>query len=61
VPMYDIYAQIAYSLKASDVKTVVIGGRFVMRDRKLLTIDEPRVLAKAREYQKSVSVSLGMQ
>ena len=61
VPMYDIYVQIAYSLKASDVKTVVIGGRFVMRDRKLLTIDEPRVLAKAREYQKSVSVSLGMQ
>ena len=27
VPMYDIYAQIAYSLKGSDVETVVIGGR----------------------------------
>ena len=37
VPMYDIYAQIAYSLKGSDVETVVIGGRVVMRDRKLLT------------------------
>ena len=32
VPMYDIYAQIAYSLKGSDVETVVIGGRVVMRD-----------------------------
>src|SRR5271163_3923426 len=42
VPMYDIYAQIAYSLKGSDVETVVIAGRTVMRDRKLLTIDEPR-------------------
>ena len=61
VPMYDIYAQIAYSLKASDVETVIIGGRVVMRDRKLLTIDEARVLEKAREYQKSVSASLGMQ
>jgi 5-methylthioadenosine/S-adenosylhomocysteine deaminase len=61
VPMYDIYAQIAYSLKGSDVETVVIGGRVVMRDRKLLTIDEPRVLEKAREYQKSVSASLGME
>jgi 5-methylthioadenosine/S-adenosylhomocysteine deaminase len=60
VPMYDIYAQIAYSLKASDVETAVIGGRIVMRDRKLLTIDEPRVLEKAREYKKSVSASLGM-
>jgi 5-methylthioadenosine/S-adenosylhomocysteine deaminase len=61
VPMYDIYAQIAYSLKASDVETVIIGGRLVMRDRKLLTIDEPRVLEKAREYGKSVSSSLNLQ
>jgi 5-methylthioadenosine/S-adenosylhomocysteine deaminase len=60
VPMYDIYAQIAYSLKGSDVETVVIGGRVVMRSRRLLTIDEPRVLEKAREYGKSVSASLGM-
>src|SRR5450631_2576958 len=58
VPMYDVYAQIAYSLKGSDVETVVIGGRVVMRDRKLLTVDEAVVLEKAREYQKSVSASL---
>jgi 5-methylthioadenosine/S-adenosylhomocysteine deaminase len=61
VPMYDVYAQIAYSLKASDVETVIINGRTVMRDHKLLTLDEPRILQKAREYQKSVSASLGMQ
>ncbi len=60
VPMYDVYAQIAYSLKGSDVETVVIGGRVVMRERKLLTIDEPAVLEKAREYGKSVAASLGM-
>ena len=40
VPMYDIYAQLAYALKGSDVETVVIGGRVVMRDRKLLTVNE---------------------
>ncbi len=61
VPMYDVYAQIAYSLKGSDVETVVIGGRVVMRGRKLLTIDEPAVLEKAREYGKSVKASLGME
>jgi 5-methylthioadenosine/S-adenosylhomocysteine deaminase len=61
VPIYDLYAQIAYSLKGSDVDTVVIGGRVVMRDRKLLTIDEPKVLEKAREYGKSVKASLGME
>src|SRR4051794_29365447 len=61
VPMYDVYAEIAYSLKGSDVETVVIGGRVLMRDRRLLTIDEPRALEKAREYGKSVKSSLGME
>jgi 5-methylthioadenosine/S-adenosylhomocysteine deaminase len=61
VPMYDIYAQVAYSLKASDVETVMIGGRLVMSDHKLLTVDEPAAVAKAREYQKSVATSLGVQ
>jgi 5-methylthioadenosine/S-adenosylhomocysteine deaminase len=60
VPMYDVYAQIAYALKASDVGTVIIGGRTVMHERKLLTVDESAAVAKAREYQKSISKSLGM-
>ena len=61
VPMYDVYAQIAYALKGSDVEMVMIGGRLVMKDHKLLTVDEAAAIAKAREYQKSVAASLGMQ
>ncbi|HYA26301.1 MAG TPA: amidohydrolase family protein, partial [Terriglobales bacterium] len=60
VPMYDIYAQLAYALKASDVQTVVIGGRTVMRDHKLLTVNEDQAIAKAREYRKTISASLGL-
>ncbi len=59
--MYEPYAQLAYALKGSDVQTVIIGGKIVMRDRKLLTIDEPSVIAKAHEYKKRVAASLGMQ
>ena len=58
VPMYDIYAQLAYALKASDVETVVIGGRLVMRGRKLLTVNEEEAMARAREYQKTITQSL---
>ncbi|HST11339.1 MAG TPA: amidohydrolase [Terriglobales bacterium] len=61
VPMYDVYAQIAYALKGSDVQTVIIGGRVVMRDRKLLTVNEAEAIAKAREYKKKIAASLGMQ
>ena len=60
VPMYDIYAQLAYALKGSDVDTVVIGGRVVMRDRKLLTVNEQEAMAKAREYRKTIAASLGL-
>jgi cytosine/adenosine deaminase-related metal-dependent hydrolase len=56
--MYDVYSQLAYALKASDVDTVIIGGRMVMRDHKLLTLREGEILAKAREYGKKVEASL---
>jgi 5-methylthioadenosine/S-adenosylhomocysteine deaminase len=58
VPMYDVYAQLAYALKGSDVETVVIGGRVVMRDKKLLTVNEAAVIAKAREYKNKIEASL---
>ena len=58
VPMYDVYAQLAYALKGSDVETVVIGGRVVMRDKKVLTVDEAAVIAKAREYKNKIEASL---
>ena len=59
VPMYDVYAQLAYALKGNDVETVVIAGRVVMRDRKVLTVKEEEVMTKAREYKKTVAASLG--
>jgi 5-methylthioadenosine/S-adenosylhomocysteine deaminase len=58
VPMYDVYSQLAYALKASNVETVIIAGRIVMRDQKLLTLNEPQILAKAREYGARVQASL---
>jgi len=58
VPMYDVYAQLAYALKGSDVETVVIGGRVVMRDKRVLTVDEPATIAKAREYKNKIEASL---
>jgi 5-methylthioadenosine/S-adenosylhomocysteine deaminase len=58
VPFYDVYSQIVYALKASDIETVVVGGKPVMQDRKLLTVDEHQAILKAREYAKKVAASL---
>src|SRR5918999_2503995 len=46
-PRYSVYSHLVYATKASDVRTVVIEGRVVMRDRRLLTLDEPAVKRQA--------------
>jgi 5-methylthioadenosine/S-adenosylhomocysteine deaminase len=58
VPMFDVYSQVVYALKASDIETVVVGGKTLLRNGKLLTLDERAAIAKAREYGKKVAASL---
>ncbi len=57
-PMYSVYSELVFALKATDVRTVVINGRIVMDERRMLTLDEGEILQKAREYQKQVVASL---
>lgn len=58
VPMYDVYSEIVYALKGSDIETVVVGGKTLLKDGKVLTVDEAQVVVKAREYGKKVAASL---
>jgi len=58
VPMYDVYSQVVYALKASEVETVVVGGKTLLKDGKLLSVDEAKAMAKAREYGERVQSSL---
>jgi len=60
VPMYNVYSELVYALKASDVSTVVIAGKIVMEERKMLTLDEKEILGKAREYKNKIEVSLAL-
>jgi 5-methylthioadenosine/S-adenosylhomocysteine deaminase len=57
-PMYNVYSELVYALKASDVRTVIIAGKPVMEDRRILTLNEPEILAKSQEYKKKISASL---
>jgi 5-methylthioadenosine/S-adenosylhomocysteine deaminase len=54
-PMYNVYSQLVYALKGSDVKTVVIDGKLVMEDRRMLTLNEKEIIDKAHAYQKRVA------
>ncbi len=61
VPMYNVYSQLAYALKGSDVTDVMVNGRPIVRDRRMLTLDARSILAKAAEYQERVKKSLGLK
>ena len=58
VPMYNVYSQLVYALKGSDVTDVMVNGRAVVRDRRMLTINPGPVLTKAAEYGVKISKSL---
>ena len=49
-----IYAQLVYAAKSTDVTDVMVDGRWLMRDRKLLTVDEEALLAEADSYARRV-------
>lgn len=58
VPLYNVYSQIVYALKGSDVRDVVVNGRPVVRDGKSLTLNEAQIMAKALEYGLKIKKSL---
>src|SRR5687767_7593907 len=54
IPVYNIYSDLVYATKASDVETVIINGRLVMRDRRLLTLNETAVKTEARAFRDKI-------
>jgi 5-methylthioadenosine/S-adenosylhomocysteine deaminase len=53
-----VYAQIVYASKSTDVKDVMCNGRWLMRNRALLTIDEEEVRVAAREQAARIDAFL---
>lgn len=47
-PQHDIIAHLVYSAQSADVDTVIINGEIVMEGRRVLTIDEKKVMAEAQ-------------
>ncbi|HAP78099.1 MAG TPA: hydrolase [Acidimicrobiaceae bacterium] len=47
-PLHDLAGAIVYSVQPSDVRTTIVDGKVLMRDRQLLTIDRAALLAEFR-------------
>ncbi len=57
-PFYNIYSSLVYATKANDVRTVIINGKVIMRDRRLLTLDENVIKKDANAYRQKIINSL---
>lgn len=57
-PYFNVYSSLVYATKASDVRTVIINGKIVMLDRRLLTLDENVIKNTANAYRRKIITSL---
>jgi 5-methylthioadenosine/S-adenosylhomocysteine deaminase len=57
-PLYDPISHLVYASHGDDVRTVVVNGKVLMRDRKLTTLNEDAVLADARRLAESVRAAV---
>ena len=54
VPLYNVYSQLVYALKGSDVDDVMVNGRLIVRSRRMLTLNAPQILAAAEKYKQQI-------
>ncbi len=58
LPNYNLYSTLVYATKSSDVETVVVHGKLLMRDRRLLTLDEAAIRRETAAFRGRILDSL---
>jgi 5-methylthioadenosine/S-adenosylhomocysteine deaminase len=53
-PVNDIFSQIVHCAKAGDVRSVMVNGEILMRDRKLTRHDDAQLIADARQANRDL-------
>ena len=57
-PLFDPVSHLVYSAHGDDVTTTIVDGRVLMRDRRILTLNEAQVLAEARKLAEGVRAAV---
>jgi 5-methylthioadenosine/S-adenosylhomocysteine deaminase len=60
-PMYEPVSHLVYTTRGDDVDTTIVNGRVLMRDGKVLTLDQAQVLAAARAAAAQVRAAVATQ
>jgi 5-methylthioadenosine/S-adenosylhomocysteine deaminase len=57
-PMYDPVSHVVYVTRGDDVRTTIVNGKVLMRDRKVLTLDRRQVLTDAGLFAEKVRAAV---
>ena len=60
-PMYEPISHIVYTSRGDDVVTSIVNGKILMRDGKVLTLNQPEVIAAALKASTVVRAAVGMK
>jgi 5-methylthioadenosine/S-adenosylhomocysteine deaminase len=58
-PVYNIVSHLVYSATGADVRDVIIDGKVIMENRKLLTLDEGKILERMGELRQEIAERIG--
>ena len=59
-PLHSVISHLVYAARSTDVNTVIINGSIVLKERKLTTLDEREVRARAIDISKSLLEKSGV-
>jgi len=57
-PMYDPISHLVYTTRGDDVRTAIVHGKVLMKDRNMLTLNEASVLSEARGWADKVRAAV---
>jgi 5-methylthioadenosine/S-adenosylhomocysteine deaminase len=60
-PAYDVVSHLVYAARGSDVRDVMVDGRFVVRHGKVTTVDEGELKSKVREMAGKIASDLDIR
>ena len=60
-PMFEPVSHLVYATRGDDVQTTIVHGKVLMRNRKMLTLDEPASLEEARGWAVKVRAAVGLK
>jgi 5-methylthioadenosine/S-adenosylhomocysteine deaminase len=61
VPLYNVYSHLVYAIKGGDVDAVVVNGKIVVKDSRMVTVDEDEATARANALKLRILESLSVR